>query len=113
MPEHLRPIDRLGQHDRTDRVVEIEMITADQRGEIRRQGVRREWPGRDDHRIAFARLRIVSTSSRTMVMSGCSFSAAVIVSANRSRSTASAALPGRGSLQPRASRATRAGAFLL
>ena len=47
--KHLRAIDRLGQHDRADRVVEIEVIAADEARDVARQRVGRERPRRDDH----------------------------------------------------------------
>ena len=56
--EDLGAIDRLGEHDRADRVVEIQMLLADEPHQVGRQRIRGERAGGDDHRgIARARFR--------------------------------------------------------
>ena len=48
LPEHLVPVDRLGEHDRADGVVEREVLGADHVHDIRRQRIRGERSGGDD-----------------------------------------------------------------
>ena len=43
-------VDRLGQDDRTDGVVEVEVVGADEGGDVRRQRFRCQRPGGDDQR---------------------------------------------------------------
>ena len=50
--EDLRSIDALGEDDRADGVVEVEVIAADEAGQIRGEAVRRERSGGDDGRHA-------------------------------------------------------------
>ncbi len=49
--EHFRPVDALGQDDGTDRVVEIQMPRADQRGNVLGERFRCQRPRGDDERI--------------------------------------------------------------
>ena len=57
LPKHLRAIDRVGEHDRADRVVEIKVLRARRtRDDVRRQRVGCQRTGRDDHRVALVRL---------------------------------------------------------
>ena len=49
--EDLAHVDRLGKDDRTDRVVEVQVLPADERGDVRRQRFGCQRPGGDDERI--------------------------------------------------------------
>ena len=49
--EHDVHVDRFGEDDWADRVVEIEVLGADEGGDVARQRRRRQWTGRDDQRI--------------------------------------------------------------
>ena len=49
-PEHLRHVERLGQDDRADRVIEGQMLVADECGYLSRQGIRRQRSRRHDQR---------------------------------------------------------------
>ena len=51
------PIDRLGKDDGADRVVEIQVLAADDLRDPGGQCVRRQRSGRDDHRLALGRRR--------------------------------------------------------
>ena len=53
--EHLRLIDALGEDDRADCVVEIEVIAADQPDQIGRQRVGGQRAGGDDYRLTVGR----------------------------------------------------------
>ena len=50
--EHLRPVDGLGQDDRTDRIVEVEVVRADECRDVGREVIRGERSGRDNRRNA-------------------------------------------------------------
>ena len=57
LPEHLRAIDGVGQDDRADRIVEVQVIAANEPHDVGGQRLRRQRPGGHDHRIALGSTR--------------------------------------------------------
>src|SRR5216684_3713592 len=55
LAEHLAAVNRLGKDYRTDRIVEVEMVAANESGDVGRQSRRGERARRDDDRRRVAR----------------------------------------------------------
>ena len=84
----------LGQHDGADRVVEVQVLAADQPRDVGRQRFGGQRAGRDNHRLAVGRVRQRQHFLAHDRDEGMLVDSLVIVSAKRSRSTARAAPAG-------------------
>src|SRR6185369_17979533 len=49
--KHFFAVDALGEHNRTDRVVEIQVLRANQKRDVGGQRLGGQWTGRDDDRL--------------------------------------------------------------